>query len=277
MHKTLDYTKTGGLWFTQDVAAFMQQGYAEALDGLAGLIGDKTVIKGVNNIGGNVSDGWISFNGEILPFVGGALSTYVDVETAITKEQYDDSFQKDFYNTKRLKMVSVATATSFLFSDLVRPGTIRSMWQKGDIKEIDCDMAYYAANFDGTGLGINERAGWCVCGTNGTKARGGKVAVGFDPLDSDFDDFTKTGGFKLHTLLASEIPLHKHVLKYKLNLTSGSSGNKIAQLNAAGAAGTDGGNGDNFGSYQTESQTGGGGNAHNNMQPYIVSLFIQKL
>jgi len=55
-------------------------------------------------------------------------------------------------------------------------------WRTGDVKEVDCDGAYIAANFDGTGLGINERIGWAICnGNNGTKNRNGRVSLGYDP------------------------------------------------------------------------------------------------
>lgn len=50
---------------------------------------------------------------------------------------------------------------------------------KGDIKEVACTQAYISANFNGTGLGTNERLGWAICnGQNGTFDLRDRVTVG---------------------------------------------------------------------------------------------------
>ena len=81
----------------------------------------------------------------------------------------------------------------------------------------------------------------------------GKVAVGLDADDADFNALTDTGGSKTHTLSIAEIPSHTHDL-----LGGGFDA----------ANGAEGGNSrsSNFGAMGS---TGGGG-AHNNLQPYVV-------
>ena len=50
----------------------------------------------------------------------------------------------------------------------------------GDIKEVMCTQAYITTNFDGTGLGRLERAGWAICnGSNGTVNLRDRVTVGY--------------------------------------------------------------------------------------------------
>lgn len=57
---------------------------------------------------------------------------------------------------------------------------LEAIFLPGDIKEIDCTAEYIAENFDATGLGINERAGWARCnGLNGTRSRVGKTSIGY--------------------------------------------------------------------------------------------------
>lgn len=82
----------------------------------------------------------------------------------------------------------------------------------------------------------------------------GRVMVGLDSTDTDFDSAEETGGAKTHTLTTSEIPSHTHTLD-----TSDNPGGTGA-IEVAGGAPT---------STQTTQSTGGG-QAHNNLQPYIV-------
>ena len=88
----------------------------------------------------------------------------------------------------------------------------------------------------------------------------GKVIVGQDSSDTDFDTAEETGGAKTHTLTTSEIPSHTHSLS-----TSDNPGGTGA-IEVAGGAPT---------STQTTQATGGGG-AHNNLQPYIVAYMWKR-
>lgn len=88
----------------------------------------------------------------------------------------------------------------------------------------------------------------------------GKVIVGLDSSDTDFDTAEETGGAKTHTLTTSEIPSHTHSLS-----TSDNPGGSGA-IEVAGGAPT---------STQTTQATGGGG-AHNNLQPYIVAYMWKR-
>ena len=84
----------------------------------------------------------------------------------------------------------------------------------------------------------------------------GKVPVGIDASDTDFDTAGETGGAKTHTLTESEIPSHTHTLPIQ----------GIYQIFGGG------------GGYRTRYEPGGttttastgGGQSHNNLQPYIV-------
>ena len=88
----------------------------------------------------------------------------------------------------------------------------------------------------------------------------GKVVVGLDSTDTDFDTVGETGGAKTHTLTTSEIPSHTHSLN-----TSDNPGGTGA-IEVAGGSPT---------STQSTQATGGG-NAHNNLQPYIVAYMWKR-
>ena len=95
-----------------------------------------------------------------------------------------------------------------------------------------------------------------IGGTTWTAFGAGKVLVGVDGSDSDFNTVEETGGAKTHTLTTSEIPAHTHSYDKQVTSTDAISIHDIVR--------TTGGN--------TGATTGstGGGTAHNNLQPYIT-------
>jgi len=96
----------------------------------------------------------------------------------------------------------------------------------------------------------------------------GKVPVGRDSGDTSFDTLGETGGEKTHTLTVAEMPSHNHAIKSQ-------SGNYPATdftdkgFERSGAS-----------NYELNNTTNianaGSGQAHNNLQPYIVFNYIIK-
>lgn len=94
----------------------------------------------------------------------------------------------------------------------------------------------------------------------------GRVPVGFDSSDSDFNSAEETGGAKTHTLTSSQMPSHTHTFTdytYQENGGSGPGGT------GQGSASTDNDNRATRGVSNTTNATGSGA-AHNNLQPYIT-------
>ena len=89
----------------------------------------------------------------------------------------------------------------------------------------------------------------------------GRVLIGIDSSDTDFDTAEETGGSKTHTLTESQIPSHRHQV-----------GSNDSSAGFGGAAGNQEfvqNFGTGIGNPCNTSFTGGG-SAHNNVQPYIV-------
>jgi microcystin-dependent protein len=133
----------------------------------------------------------------------------------------------------------------------------------------------------------------------------GRVPVGLDSADTQFDALGETGGAKTHTLTTAEMPVHTHTQNshnhtqnshnhtqdahnhrmsnnatlYRIEVGGGSSillsgsgeaidtQNKTAINQAATATNQ---------SATATNQNTGSGNAHNNLQPYIALNFIIK-
>ena len=95
----------------------------------------------------------------------------------------------------------------------------------------------------------------------------GKVLVGIDSTDTDFNTIGKTGGEKTHTLLQKEMPKEiGQALVYDSGTTTQSS--------PTDALTTQWTNKYRSGLYNVVNENGG--NAHNNVQPYQVVAYWKR-
>ena len=91
----------------------------------------------------------------------------------------------------------------------------------------------------------------------------GRTLVGLDSGDTDFDTAEETGGAKTHTLTTDEIPSHTHgATAYRAD-----GADEITQFGNAS---------DLTDSRSVTTAATGGGQAHNNLQPYIVTYMWKR-
>ena len=91
----------------------------------------------------------------------------------------------------------------------------------------------------------------------------GRVIVGVDETQTEFDTVNEEGGAKTHTLTTDEMPSHDHNMTYGIN-TSSAGGNVTVM--AGGTA---------YNSRIPISNEGGG-QAHNNLQPYKAKFMWER-
>ena len=123
----------------------------------------------------------------------------------------------------------------------------------------------------------------------------GRVLVGLDAAQTEFDTVEETGGAKTHTLTATEMPTHTHVQDAHTHTQNAHTHNFLPRSATTGSVssivtGTLDTSSTISGSNQphiqnatavnqnataTNQNTGGGG-AHNNLQPYIVCYFFKR-
>lgn len=91
----------------------------------------------------------------------------------------------------------------------------------------------------------------------------GKLAIGLDENDIDFDTIGKNGGEKTHILTIEEMPIHNH--------KSVAGGNFVANNGDSGANILTGGDGY---ALSRETADAGENQAHNNMPPYEIVGYL---
>lgn len=85
----------------------------------------------------------------------------------------------------------------------------------------------------------------------------GKIPVGLDASQTEFDTIGETGGEKTHQLTVPELPAHTHTVpRLDSFATNGGSSNNTSQSGTQNSGST------------------GSDQAHNNLQPYIVLNYI---
>ncbi len=99
----------------------------------------------------------------------------------------------------------------------------------------------------------------------------GKMVVGYDSTDSDFNSVGNTGGEKTHTLTTDEMPSHYHGVNTCYNIVGSNTTN--AKIASAGAGAYWNNNPNNS---ERSIQNAGGGQAHNNMPPYITAALWRR-
>lgn len=102
----------------------------------------------------------------------------------------------------------------------------------------------------------------------------GRVLVGINDLDADFDTAEETGGAKTHTLTSAEMPTHTHTQNAHTHsfditraTTFGGNGSYEPQQSATGNRIW---SGFAISNATATNQNSGSGGSHNNLQPYIV-------
>jgi hypothetical protein len=248
-------------------------------------IGNGTVVSSIDNPRDAFS---VFFNGiALLPSVTNVLIDSANSKAIITKEYLQGALASGMTT-----VVSGNASTTTPFKVEVAPSIISQintnttainnitstggLFQVGDLKMIDVSDLYVTQNFDSSGLGINLRIGWAICnGNNGTKDRRGTIPLSYDDRIID-----PTNGIwdNLYRFLGTIVGL-KRVL-----LTGNESGvqphTHPGIPSNAGQVVPNTGSGDYFVGFGGATQNSANLPAlqsHENRQPSMVTLFIQKI
>jgi len=107
-------------------------------------------------------------------------------------------------------------------------------------------------------LSINSTSPATLFGGTWVAWGSGRVPIGINTRDTDFSTVEKTGGAKTHTLNVNEMPSHNHDIVAKIATGMGIYDLTFGNVQANGQT------------YNWIAKNAGGGQAHNNLQPYIT-------
>jgi microcystin-dependent protein len=135
-----------------------------------------------------------------------------------------------------------------------------------------CDGSIYSASaYPTLSVGLGSTYGGNGTTTFAVPNLKGRMPVGLDSTQTEFDTRGETGGAKTHTLTSAEMPSHIHdqTLGGTRESWNKAGGGSQVRVNVSGSYG------ETFtGGFEGYTTATGGGGAHNNLQPYIVMNYI---
>lgn len=123
MYKIIDFKQLGGFPFNQNSLAFMQDGYSGLSEAIVALVGNNVILSGVEVAGETLTEGWMTYNNELIPFKSGANMDYFQIRTDKTELKFKNGENK-----------------TVLFSKYAQPsgsGILLSSLRRYRAKEID--------------------------------------------------------------------------------------------------------------------------------------------
>lgn len=265
-----NFLQTGGFPMDVNVLDRMQTSY-RLFNGLGELAGDLAIIKGCTISGTAVSAGVVYIGGEVLEFRAGELATDVIIMEEILTAEFQDGAVNDVHYT-RYATFGVGT-TSYPWANFKRVFPTTQIQAALDLKEdktavqalllrvteLEKKNAVFQA--DGGMVLWNKPAAQIPPGWQEVVNWRGRMPVGFDSTQTEFNLQGKQDGAKSKTLSINEIPAHNHgVIAY-----AGIQGTNYGQHISASV------NGASF----DRTGSAGGGQSFSIMNPYRVVMFIE--
>lgn len=187
-----------------DTLDFLQTAY-ELFNKFGYISGNSVILNGCVEAGGNVSNGVVFFNGEILPFEGGAVGDFVRVVETTETREFEDGQTKIVYKHRKAVFGSPGVPwVSFHRPKSTYELTVLLQQMTPRMVPVGAIMMWAGA--------INEiPTGWKLCdGSNGTPDLRSKFVVGYNASETDYNAVGKTGGAKQVALTKNQMPKHNH-------------------------------------------------------------------
>lgn len=266
-----NFIQTGGFPMDVNVLDQMQESY-NIFNALGFVAGNFSIISGCIVTGNIVSDGTVFINGELYFFKGGSLGENVVIISQPESKEFENGNVHEVYFT-RYATFGIATIV-YPWIDFKRCYPTIAIPEALDLKEDKTTIAALItrleslekknAVFQGGGAMVfwNKPANLIPEGWREVVDWKGRVPVGFDPAQTEFNSIGKTGGSKDAVVVS-----HSHTISNSGNINNG-GGSTVAGKTAR----WDSGSGTLLnGTVSTVGESGIG----KNLQPFRTVLFIE--
>ncbi|MRG45490.1 hypothetical protein GFS24_10210 [Chitinophaga sp. SYP-B3965] len=209
----MDFTQPGGFPLDQDVLAFLQNNITLA-SAPATLGGDYCILSGCADDGSSVANGVVAIMGEVLPFVGGAKQAKVIIVENAQGLTFEDGITKQVQYTRYACFGDDGvTAHIWPYFKRNKDGGVLSRLESLEALNERLDaLERVAAPFFQKGAIMlwNKPANLIPSGWREVADFRGRLPVGYNPADQDYNEPGKTGGSKTHKLSEANIAEHYH-------------------------------------------------------------------
>jgi len=281
---TQNFNQAGGFPLETDTLHAMQEAYA-IFNSLGNAVGNYAIISGCeeNELGTTVTDGVVHVDGELYPFKGGAITENVRKTTIPTRKIFENGSEPEVLFESYYEFGT--STTSVVWSNFKRPKSLievsEAQENKAEQSALDQlqqqmqTMTEVLSVFTsgGTMMFWNKPANQIPVGWQEVTYWRGRMPVGYDPSQEEFDSIGRLGGRKNHSLTEEQLASHTHEWKHyngrRTDLNDGRDANVYVDLGA------------NTHSKNTVSvdttplNNTGEGEAFSILNPYRVVMFIE--
>lgn len=275
----LDFNILAGWPGSTETFQFLQNMILQAQS--CSLIGGKNfILSGCTESMGNVANGIVCINGEILPFVGGPMQPNVIISDDVVSREFFGGASNPYYH---FRAATFGTGTEVFVWEEFR----RNDPDNGVLARLDRVEKMLRPLMGYTVGETTQYGSWLFWGRPASEIPPGwepvpdedwkgRVPVVLNTGEAEFNTVGKVGGLKTHKLTISEMPIHGHRVRGD---NAGDSGGIPFSLNKNGVALTGASRSNGYllknGDGNNLVEVAGGDAAHNNLQPYKVVMFIR--
>jgi hypothetical protein len=113
----IDFSFAGGFPLETDTLDFLQNSYIQLQELAKAIAGNfPCILSGCEVNGSVVSPGSVIINGEVLPFVGGSLNTYVNIFETVKEKEFKSGGFKPIYFSRQVQFSN----SGILWSSMIR-------------------------------------------------------------------------------------------------------------------------------------------------------------
>jgi hypothetical protein len=260
----INFNEVGGFPMDVNILSRLQDSIA-LFNAVGSIVGDKTIISGCNAIGSSVSNGVVYINSEVFEFRGGLAQSKVIIVEETTALKFGDNKLKPVIKTR---YVTFGTGI-----DAMDWGDFKRGFETKEITPALEDIVARLNKLEAAPpipkgmIAIWDRpANEIPSGWEEHLPLSGKVPIGFDENDGDFDVVGKSDGSKRKTLGEKELPVISPI--NGIYMGKGNTAPGIAGLTVANGLVGDFGPGELIKPF-------GGGQSFSIMNPYRVVHFIK--